>query len=143
MTVAYFLRRLGACREAIDWAEAQVGKTDLEIWRACDNPHWLAWIVERSRVHILLTLIDALRPIWWARKVAIHAAFEACYGEGGWPDPYSDEHIEELQAQYIEACTRADQNAASMIRHTVAMPTREQLIAAAEYWRRYDEALPF
>lgn len=143
MSAGHLLKRLGACWEAIHWADDRSAMSDAVLWLECDNPYWLAWLADRSRVYGPRILIDALAPIWRARKEAIHAAYDAQAAALDANEPWDADRAELLDRAYIEACTQADQHAASMIRHTIAMPTREQLIAAAEYWARYDDSIPY
>jgi hypothetical protein len=39
------LEDLGACQPALNWCEDQPRQGAEALWRACENPEWLAWII--------------------------------------------------------------------------------------------------
>jgi hypothetical protein len=45
MTFKEELKKLGASKCALDWAE---NKTLEEAWNTCDNPYWMLWYAERK-----------------------------------------------------------------------------------------------
>lgn len=135
--------RLGACYDALDWLADHAHLSDREAWEACDDPDWLLFALKVGGLHDPATLREALRPIWRTRRfahgdamVAREQAFDSlgAWDDGGWAA---------ADLAHIEACSRADLNACSMIRHTVAMPTRAQLEAAVHALWEDEHGLPF
>jgi hypothetical protein len=39
------LRIIGACSEAVKWTAARKERSALDVWRACDNPEWMLWLL--------------------------------------------------------------------------------------------------
>lgn len=78
------LRRIGACAEAIEWAERQ--PSPASAWRACGRGDWMLWIVGRmackygSAAHPALVLCacevarTALRHVPAARTASLRAS---------------------------------------------------------------------
>ena len=56
MTLADRLRDLGACDEAVDWAEPY-GDDHARAWAECDNAVWLLWLLAHNDY--------GNDPVWW------------------------------------------------------------------------------
>ena len=127
-TVLFLL--LGACNDAIDWLADHAHLSDREVWEACEVPEWLRFVAERGDCYSRATLHSAISPIIRTMRRAIDAAVNAYPCSEAELPFMTDLDWSEASRRCDEACRRAALNACSMIRHTVAMPRRDQLEAA-------------
>jgi len=66
MKLSKQLHNLGACDDAVEWVAARKERTALGIWRACDNPQWMLWLLgvlsgekhSRARKRLLLCCLE-------------------------------------------------------------------------------------
>ena len=132
MTNRERLTKLGACRDAVEWAARY--KTPQAAWDACENGSWMLWLCGKvsgppdspSRRKLVLVAAECAEPSLHLiadedRRAICEATIQTCYAYA-----HGEATLDDVRSAAADARTKALTRCADIVRENYPNPPTQE-----------------